>query len=144
MKSILYVLGLFLLVSSCHQKTSNQVFFDQSDITKSTLNSVIEAKVIEHIENTTVTTEMCKKHPCYASLEITRIVQNGQNYHGQFSEGDTIEAYFNFTLDNTSKLFPQLNKTLPGLNKGTIFQAELFEKEGIENTYSIQLYVLKN
>ncbi len=58
--------------------------------------------------------------------------------------GDTVEAYFTFTLDNTSKLFPQLNKSLPGLNKDATFQAELFEKEGSENTYNIQLYAITN
>lgn len=131
-------------MSSCHQKTSKQVFFDQSDISKSTLNSVIEAKLIKHLKNPSNASEICQKHPCYASLEITRIVENGQNFHGQFSKGDTIEAFFNFTLDNTAKLFPQLNKVLPGLKNNAIFQAELFEKEGSEHSYNIQLYILKN
>ena len=140
--SSIFILGFVL--SSCHQKNANQLFFDQADISKSTLNSVIEAKVIKPLKDKAHQTGICQKHVCYASIEIIQIIQNGQNYHGQFVKGDTIEAFFNFTLGNTQKLFPHLNKTLPGLKRDDIFLAELFEKQSSESMYNIQLYAIKN
>ncbi len=122
----------------------NQVYFSRSDISNETLNSVVVARMVKFLNLEEYQNEMCKKHPCLASVEILNIVKNGQNYHGQFSKGDTLKVYFEFTLDNTNKIFPELNKCLPGLKKNETFQAELFENPDKEDDYRIQLYALMN
>ena len=77
------------------------------------------------------------------SVYIRKILQKGQNYHGQFSQGDTLSIYFTYTLRDTEKLFPELNKALPGIKVNGIFEAELFEKPDETQKYRIELYALK-
>lgn len=48
----------------------------------------------------------CAKLPCIGEVQITEVIQPGMDYHGQFSVGDTITAFFTYTLGNSSEFFP--------------------------------------
>lgn len=111
----------------------------------STFNSVIEGSIISisPVDKSTTGNIPCDKTPCNAKVKIISIKQNGQNYHGQFSEGDIIDMHFDFTLSSTKELFPELNKHMPGLDVGTIFVAELFEHPDTDLPYRIKLYEVK-
>jgi len=49
----------------------------------------------------------CGKLPCIGTLKINAIEQKGMDYHGQFHIGDTITAFFTYTLGNSGMYFPK-------------------------------------
>ena len=85
----------------------------------------------------------CNEHPCFAKIEILEIDKKGQNYHGQFFRGDTLDVYFEQTMSPSAKIYPALSRPLPGLKKGSIFRAELFEQQGSAFPMRIQLYAIE-
>jgi len=67
----------------------------------------------------------CDTHPCEAEIELMAVTQIGSDFHGQFEAGDVIKVHFDFTLDPTKDLFPELNTHFDGLTTGEFFKATL-------------------
>jgi hypothetical protein len=130
---------------ACKQKQQLAYNAEESEIAwaENTFNSRIEARILDRFKADVRFGELYAGHYCLADVLIEKIVQNGQNYHGQFEEGDTLRLFFSFTLESTESLFPELEHHLPGVRDGDIFEAELTEKEG-EPQFTVYLYQLKS
>jgi hypothetical protein len=133
---------VLILVTSCHQKgIEERTFVNQEHISfNNHFNSLIKGKILHRYKATNIEVDIYKEHDALADVQILEIQRNGQNYHGQYNEGDTISIFFHFTLDNTKKLFPELNYPLPGLKEKDIFQAELIEKQSEVHGYKVLEY----
>ncbi|MBT3964616.1 MAG: hypothetical protein HOE95_10915 [Flavobacteriales bacterium] len=106
-------------------------------------NSKVQAKLVSKSNMADVAEDSpCSITECIGFFEIQEIIHFGSNFHGQLSEGQLVEAEFEFTLSETSSDFPELNEAMPGLNVGDVFVAELFENFD-EGKVSIRLYELK-
>lgn len=105
-------------------------------------NSVIIGRIVEIVAPNPQHDAPCNEVSCRAKVELMAMTKYGASFHGQFSEGEIIEVYFMFTLEETSNRFPELNEPLPGLTENKFFEAELFEAE--EEGYSVKLYKLMN
>ena len=103
-------------------------------------NSLIQGKIIKRYKANEDFQTMHRENYSEADVVVVDILRNGQNYHGQFNKGDTLRIFFNFTLEHTKDLFPNLNKALPGLKESDVFNAELDEKAGSQPAYSVYLY----
>ncbi len=108
------------------------------------VNSSILGTIVDfaELDQPVAETSPCSKHPCRALVHVQNVLRFGSNYHGQFNPGDTIPITFAFTMAPTKDLFPEFNQHLPGLQPGDSFQAELLERGGVENSYTVQMYDL--
>lgn len=107
-------------------------------------NSLIQGNIIKRYKANEDYQAVHREHFSEADVVILDILRMGQNYHGQFNKGDTLRIFFNFTLEDTKELFPNLNKAMPGLKENDVFKAELEEKDGSQPAYSVYLYQLIN
>jgi hypothetical protein len=67
----------------------------------------------------------CGRVPCRALVRVQRIVGYGAAFQPPLAEGQEIKVYFTFTLSSTGKYFPELTTPLPGLQVGSIFEADM-------------------
>lgn len=139
-RTILFCL-VILLGSSCHRRAAEaQPTSETKDIKTTTEQpeemggaagveeTVILGKILERsvdAERFEGDTHPCDSLPCEAKVEIIAIHQLGSDFHGQFEEGEVIEVHFDLTLEATSKIFPELNQPLSGLQEGDFFQAPI-------------------
>ncbi len=78
-------------------------------------------------------TAPCAEHPCLAEVKINNIIGSGVGFKTPLVKGDTILIKFEFTLSETSKkLFPNLNKSFPGLKIGDMFIGDIERIELIQ------------
>lgn len=73
----------------------------------------------------------CEKYPCQAKVKVLKTLGRGSGFNVPLSKDKIILVKFAFTLEPTQKLFPQLNKALPGLKTGEKFQADVQGLDGL-------------
>lgn len=144
--AFLWFIVSVLILPACKQKEA--VVLEQSTPEAISLdnnfNSLIQGKIIKRYKANEDYQSVHREHFSEADVVILDILRMGQNYHGQFNKGDTLRIFFNFTLEDTKELFPNLNKAMPGLKENDVFKAELDEKESSQPAYSVYLYQLIN
>jgi len=133
---------LVLSFSACHRRSADHVGEVQKVTTSST--AVVEDEKMGGIEGPTGTMVIgkvvktwldadrfegddhpCDTHPCEAEIELMAVTQIGSDFHGQFEAGDVLKVHFDFTLDPTKDLFPELNTHFDGLSIGEFFKSTL-------------------
>jgi len=82
----------------------------------------------------------CSRVPCLATVRIDSIIGYGSAFQHPLSPEGKYTVKFNFTTRPSRELFPNLEKSLPEVNVGMKFQADLSAMEslqmGTENTGS--------
>jgi len=66
----------------------------------------------------------CATYPCRAMIKMIRVYGCGSSVSASLNKGDVVEMRFEYTLHNTSKIFPQMKVRYTGLKKGDIFIAD--------------------
>ena len=132
---------LVLTLISCKQKeVAVQTQAAKSiELPVNEFNSSIQGRILKRFKADERYGQPFVEHFCMADVLLEKIIRYGQNYHGQYEEGDTLRLFFHFTLENTEALFPELEQVLPGLKVKDVFEAELTEKEG-EPPFTVYLY----
>ena len=72
-----------------------------------------------------MTEDPCSKVPCVASVRIDEVVGYGSGFVGMLGKGSEIKMRFRYTLGPTSDVFPGMSPSLPGLETGSKFQADV-------------------
>jgi hypothetical protein len=67
----------------------------------------------------------CGQVPCRALVRVQQVLGYGAAFQPPLVPGQEIKVYFTFTLSPTGKFFPELTAPLPGLQTGSIFEADL-------------------
>jgi len=70
-------------------------------------------------------TSPCGKVPCKATVKVKKVIAYGAAFKPPLTEGQEISVYFAFTLSPSAAYFPNLTTPLPGLEVGSLFQADL-------------------
>ncbi len=75
----------------------------------------------------------CSTNPCVANVMISNVIGTGSSFKIPLVKNDTINVKFAFTLSKTSKdLFPNLNKSFPGLKVEDKFIADVEKIEALK------------
>ncbi|WP_299458350.1 hypothetical protein [uncultured Microscilla sp.] len=85
----------------------------------------------------------CEKQACQAEVKVVKILGCGAGFPQFQGLKPTITVKFVFTLGATQALFPQLNKAMPGLKVGDVFEASVEGMDaatGSNNQYKIYTY----
>jgi len=87
----------------------------------------IVGKIVEvlPVKTSKEATQPCQKYACKAKVQVLKVLGIGSGFHSPLSLDKTILVKFAFTLQPTEKLFPELNKAMPGLTIGDKFQADV-------------------
>lgn len=86
----------------------------------------------------------CSAQPCVATVKIIQTLGCGMGVSQVISPERIYEMHFAFTLGKTQKLFPELNRPLPGLKKGEKFQADVSVGESMNGVAcTVYSYVKK-
>lgn len=67
----------------------------------------------------------CAVAPCLATVKVEEILGMGSGFTGTIGKGSEISVRFQYTLGETSKVFPEMAPSLPGLRPGSRFKADL-------------------
>jgi|GEM_PF-1727190 len=103
---------------------------------------IIKGKIIEihAIQPDADTGHVCSKAPCKARLKVLELSQCGSAIANPFFAGDTIEAYFVFSLSPTTLVMPDLSPSYPGLTTGNSFSAAIEERIQPGNSVIYRIY----
>ena len=111
MRGLFTLYFLIILISfSCKPSTEVSAKEKDNPTQFSKKNTIIKGVLINkslderYAENNT---HPCGKLPCIGTIKVNNISQKGMDYHGQFNSGDTIVAFFKYTLGNSAKYFPK-------------------------------------
>ena len=120
---------LFLLVftvSFLHSQNSTaQMIAPPNDVPPSHCRIVGKVVEILPVKTKKDATQPCEKYACQAKIQVLKVLGMGSGFHTPLSLDKTVLIKFAFTLQPTQKLFPKLNKALPGLTTGDQFQADV-------------------
>jgi hypothetical protein len=113
--------------------------FSCSSIEKSNLQKDISPNVcringtIVSIYETKDNSGPCSTYPCTANVLVNDVIGTGFGFKTPLVKMDTIKIKFNFTLQKTSEeIFPNLDKSFPGLAIGDDFIADVERFETIQ------------
>lgn len=67
----------------------------------------------------------CGKAACKALVTVQQVLGYGAAFGDVLTEGQDINIHFTYTLGSTKQTFPQLTTQLPGLQIGSIFEADV-------------------
>jgi len=67
----------------------------------------------------------CSKAPCTATVKVEQIIGYGSGFTSTFGKGSEVRVRFQYTLGPSSEIFPLMSPGLPGLQKGSKFQADI-------------------
>lgn len=84
----------------------------------------------------------CDRTPCEAKVEVIALTQVGNDFNGALEAGEVLEVHFDFSLDPTYALFPELNTPLDGLMVDDLFQASIQTSTDTDHAdhYRINVY----
>ncbi|HZV13528.1 MAG TPA: hypothetical protein VFA55_09960 [Candidatus Kapabacteria bacterium] len=80
---------------------------------------------IDTTRQTTDTLSPCFKAPCRARVHVDSLYGCGMGFPSGLYEGEEITAFFMYTLGPTKETYPALKATLPGLQIGSRFEANV-------------------
>ncbi len=89
----------------------------------------------------------CSDYPCRALVKVEKVMGYGHSFGGPLSQGQMMEIYFPLSMGPTKEVFPDRQvKDLPGLKKGSIFEANVGStlKPGNETAYRVTTYEVKS
>lgn len=120
---------LILLIVSCTSTKEPQTTLPSKiDPNNCRINGTIIS--IEEIINPS---GLCSTNPCVANVKVNNVIGTGASFNIPLVKNDTINVKFAFTLSKTSKdLFPNLNKSLPGLKVEDSFIADVEKIEALK------------
>ena len=120
---------LILLIVSCSSTKEPQTTLP-SKIAPN--NCRINGTIIS-IEEIIDTSGPCSTNPCVANVKVSNVIGTGSSFKIPLVKNDTINVKFAFTLSKTSKdLFPNLNKSFPGLKVEDKFIADVEKIEALK------------
>lgn len=67
----------------------------------------------------------CARHACYATIRIDSVLGYGSGFPRPLSPGESVRARFAFTLAPSVEAMPGYETSLPGLEEGDSFRADL-------------------
>lgn len=67
----------------------------------------------------------CAVAPCMATVKVEEVLGMGSGFTGTIGKGSEIKVRFQYTLGESSKVFPEMSPSLPGLSAGSRFKADL-------------------
>jgi hypothetical protein len=67
----------------------------------------------------------CSKTPCTAMVKVEEIVGYGSGFTAALGKGSEVQIRFQYTLSPSAEIFPGMSPGLPGLKKGSKFQADI-------------------
>ncbi len=70
-------------------------------------------------------TDPCSETPCTATVKVEEIVGYGSGFTAALGKGSEVRVHFRYTLGPSSEVFPARSPGLPGLHKGSKFQADI-------------------
>ncbi len=88
----------------------------------------------------------CSKAPCMAVVKIESIEGFGSGFIEPIGPGMEVRVRFRYTLAPTKELFPEMSPSMPGLNNGSKFKADLMMSgvsiagESQPKTFSVDRY----
>ncbi|MBN8706909.1 MAG: hypothetical protein J0L62_13615 [Bacteroidetes bacterium] len=80
---------------------------------------------------------LCANHACKAVVKILKVIAKGNSFKQPITETSELTVHFEFTLEPTAGLVPELEQALPGLKVGDSFETILSapgQKMGMEST----------
>jgi len=122
----LIVISCFLW--SCKSQDASSSNKTELGLPSSNGSTVLIAKVLEIYDEKT-STYPCSEVACMAKVRIEKVVISSANTLEPFSSGQEGKMRFEFSLSKTTKkLFPNLDKRLPGLNAGDRFKVNAIQE----------------
>ncbi|MEQ9188666.1 MAG: hypothetical protein RLP15_13100 [Cryomorphaceae bacterium] len=84
----------------------------------------------------------CDRSPCEAKVEVIALTQIGNDFNGEIEAGEVLKVHFDFSLNPTDALFPELNTPLDGLLVDDLFQASIQTSTDTDHAdrYRINVY----
>ncbi|MEO1254343.1 MAG: hypothetical protein AAFY41_05590 [Bacteroidota bacterium] len=95
----------------------------------------IQGKLVS-LSSRTDNSEMCQQNPCWAFVQVSKIIGYGSAFRGSVTVSDTVQVKFTTTLLPTQSLFPKRKNHLPGLVVNDRFQADM--KQAISQDFNNQ------
>lgn len=74
----------------------------------------------------------CSRIPCVANVRVESVLGVGMGFPQPFVEGATHRMKFAFTLGPTVDVFPEMKPSLPGLESGSRFTADITGYETLQ------------
>lgn len=68
---------------------------------------------------------VCSDYPCKAIVQILSVWEKGNSFRPAVTPEREISVHFEFSLNPTTELFPELEQALPGLREGDLFETVL-------------------
>lgn len=127
--TLILISFLILLIVSCSSTKEPQTTLP-SNIDPN--NCRINGTIIS-IEEIIDPSGPCSTNPCVANVKVNNVIGTGSSFKIPLVKNDTINVKFAFTLSKTSKdLFPNLNKSFPGLKVEDKFIADVEKIEALK------------
>lgn len=70
-------------------------------------------------------TSPCGRYPCTATVRVDSVYGYGAGFPSPMAPGEEFVATFEFTLGPTKELFPGMQESYPGLDAGSVFDADI-------------------
>lgn len=88
--------------------------------------ALITAKIIKILPvSEDVKKGICSEHPCKATVQILSVWDKGNSFRPGLSPEKEISVHFEFSLNPTIGILPELEQPLPGLREGDLFETVL-------------------
>lgn len=88
--------------------------------------ALITAKIIKILPITEDAKKgVCSQYPCMATVQILSVWDKGNSFRPTITPEREISVHFEFSLNPTADLFPELEQALPGLREGDLFETIL-------------------
>lgn len=68
---------------------------------------------------------VCSENPCTARVQILTVWEKGNAFRPTITPEREVSVHFEFSLNPTTDLFPELEQPLPGLKEGDLFETVL-------------------
>ena len=144
----LFFSGIFLLackpvktvVNTFHQ--DEVIFMKYEQVPPSSCRIRAEIIAADTIITNQHQDDPCVKYPCHAKVSVLEVLASGQGFVNVLSEGDTLNLHFTFSLHSMDETnMPGLKISLPGLEVGDRFIADVRQKPEIGGGFSYQVGV---